>query len=93
MASKLTEDKDEKKTIEQYMEEDVEYTAPFSANPQEREIIVSVNGDFLRIKRGETVTIKRKHLEAIRNADRQRAAAYKYQYDSQRAGDAALAKM
>lgn len=93
MASKLTEDKDERKTIDELMEEYVEYTAPFPTSPDDRDIVVSVNGEFIRIKRGQTVSIKRKHYEALRDADRQRVASYKYQHDAQQAGAAALAKM
>lgn len=81
MASKLTESTE--KTIAERMEEYVEYEAPLTANPDERDVIVAVNGETLRIKRGEKVQIKRKFLEVLRNADAQRRAAVRYQREQQ----------
>ena len=78
MASKLTEDKGVK-TIEELMEEDVSYTAPYGATADEQPIFVAVNGDSVRIQRGETVTIKRKFYEVLRNAAEQERASKRYQ--------------
>ena len=83
----------ETKTIEEIMEEYVEYEAPLTANPDERDILVSVNGETLRIKRGERVQIKRKFLEVLRQADEQRRAAVRYQREQQQAAAQAVAKM
>lgn len=96
MATKLTETKAEQeatKTIEEIMEEYVEYEAPMTANPDERDILVAVNGETLRIKRGERVQIKRKFLEVLRQADEQRRSAIRYQREQQHAAAQAVAKM
>ena len=67
------------KDLNAHMEEYVEYTAPISADPDEQPIFVSVNGENLRIKRGETVRVKRKFLAALRDAAEQERAAIRYQ--------------
>ncbi len=62
------------------MEEYVEYTAPYGADLADTTpIFVAVNGESLRIKRGETVRIKRKFLEALRLAAAQEREALRYQ--------------
>ncbi len=69
-----------KNTITDPMEEYVEYTAPYAADLRdETPVFVAVNGESLRIKRGETVRIKRKFLEALRCASEQERAAMRYQ--------------
>lgn len=54
----------------------VSYTVPLMPGETKRDIIVGVNGETIRIKRGETVMIKRKFLEALNNANKQQLAAY-----------------
>ena len=54
----------------------VEYTAPFAADPHDREIFVAVNGENVRIMRGETVMIKRKFVKVLRDAAQQEREAY-----------------
>lgn len=62
------------------MEELVEYTAPYNADLSDATpVFVAVNGETLRIRRGETVSIKRKFLEALRCASEQERAAIRYQ--------------
>lgn len=55
----------------------VSYTAPLDLVRDTRDILVSVNGETIRIKRGETVTIQRKFLEVLQNAARQEMAAHR----------------
>lgn len=57
-------------------EELVSFTAPIDPTGRERDILLSVNGETIRIKRGSTVEIKRKFLECWENSIAQRNAAY-----------------
>ena len=66
------------------MEEYVEFETPLTADPEERDILVSVNGETLRIRRGERVRIQRKFAEVLRAAEEQRRAAVRYQRQQQR---------
>lgn len=76
----------EVQNIEDRMNELVEFTAPYSADINDNTpIFVQVNGESLRIMRGETVTIKRKFLEAIRDSLAQERAAIQYQRVQQKA--------
>ncbi len=80
MATKDTTTANPEKSIAEQMEELVEYTAPLGASVQdERPLLVAVNGEEIRIQRGETVKIKRKFVEAIQNANRQAHDARAYQ--------------
>lgn len=54
----------------------VEYSAPLIGMEKRRDILVSVNGETIRIQRGQTVRIKRKFQEALNNAARQEYNAY-----------------
>lgn len=74
----------EKKTYAERMEEYVDFETPLTADPDERDILVAVNGETLRIRRGERVQIQRKFLEVLRNAEAQRRAAVRYQRQQQR---------
>ncbi len=74
-------------------EELVSYTAPLLPWRNERDIFVSVNGESIRIKRGETVQIRRKFLEVIENAQRQEGAAYAYMAEAKRAVDKPMAAL
>ena len=68
----------EKKTTEAApdMEELVEYAAPLlTGTDAAPDIVVGVNGELIRIKRGETVRIKRKFVEVLRNAQAQESEA------------------
>lgn len=66
------------------MEEKVEYTAPILLQSDEQpDVVVGVNGELIRIKRGVPVRIKRKFLEALQNAADQRMAAFQYQSKAQ----------
>ncbi len=49
-------------------EELVDFTAPYDPTGEKRDIFLAVNGETVRVKRGETVQIKRKFLEAWNNS-------------------------
>lgn len=75
------------------MEELVDYTAPLLPNLKKRDILVGVNGETLRIKRGVPVKIKRKFYEALQNAAMQEFAALEARQEIQKQGEKALASM
>ena len=75
------------------MEELVPYTAPLLPNLKKRDILVGVNGETLRIKRGVTVMIKRKFYEALQNAAAQEFAALEAREDIRKQSEKALASM
>lgn len=75
-------------------EELVEYTAPLlDAHGESPDIFVGVNGKNILIKRGETVRIKRKFLEVIRNSEEQDRAAYRARQAAQRQANTPIADM
>ncbi len=49
-------------------EELVDFTAPYDPTGEKRDIFLAVNGETVRVKRGETVQIKRKFVEAWNNS-------------------------
>lgn len=57
------------------MEELVDFTAPVDPTGEKHDILLSVNGETVRVKRGSTVKLKRKFLEVWENAAAQTAAA------------------
>lgn len=61
----------------------VEYTAPLLPGMGTQDVIVGVNGEIIRIKRGEPVTIKRKFVNALNNAAKQQVEAYKAAAEAQ----------
>ncbi len=58
-------------------EELVSYTAPVDPTGKRVDVIAAVNGEMVRIRRGETVKIKRKFLEVLQQAARQEMDAYR----------------
>ena len=58
-------------------EELVDFTAPFDPTGEKQDIILSVNGETSRVKRGEAVEIKWKFLEVWDNAQQQANSARK----------------
>lgn len=71
-------------------EELVEYTAPLVYEDRERDVLVAVNGETIRLLRGVPVRIKRKHLEVLENARTQAEAARRLMEEARsRSGDAA----
>lgn len=75
------------------MEELVDYTAPLLPNLKKRDILVGVNGETLRIKRGVPVKIKRKFYNALQNAAAQEFAALEARQEIQKQSEKALASM
>lgn len=72
----------------------VPYTAPFiPGSKKQKPIVVIVNGEIIRIRRGETVKIKRKFLEVLENANAQTLAMYKTINDVKKAGEKPAAEM
>lgn len=71
----------------------VEYVAPIDPKGESRDIVVAVNGEMIRIQRGETVQIKRKFLKALQNADKQNMAAYRAMEEAARQSKQAIADM
>lgn len=69
----MSESKQTEKTPD--MEELVDFTAPVDPTGEKRDILLSVNGETIRVKRGQTVRVKRKFLEVWDNANRQALAA------------------
>lgn len=54
-----------------YMDEYVEVKLFKDSGRYKDDVIVGCNGDFIAIKRGERVKIKRKHAEILDNSERQ----------------------
>ena len=74
-------------------EELVEYTAPLAGMEKRRDILAAVNGETIRIKRGERVKIKRKFVEVLDNAARQEYAAHQAREKAVKDGSKALAEL
>ena len=75
------------------MEELVGYMAPVILGKADQTIFCQVNGENIRIKRGEKVKIKRKVKEVLDNAEAQEMAAYAYMEGAQRGSSKALADL
>ena len=71
----------------------IEYTAPLLPGSKQKDVWVAVNGETCVIKRGVTVKIKRKFLEALQNAQAQQYAAYRAMADIQKQGEKPAAEM
>ena len=71
----------------------VEYTAPLLGVPNKKDIIVGVNGETLRLKRGVPVKIKRKFLKVLQQAADQEIAAYKTMEQAQQQAHKAMAQL
>ncbi len=71
----------------------VEYTAPLLGSPNKKDIIVGVNGETIRIKRGMPVKIKRKFLKVLQQAADQEIAAYKTMEQAQQQAHKAMAQL
>lgn len=56
-------------------EELVSFTAPMDPTGARQDILLAVNGETVRVKRGSTVRLKRKFLEVWDNAAAQTLAA------------------
>ncbi len=56
-------------------EELVDFTAPLDPTGERQEIVLGVNGETIRVKRGESVKIKAKFLEVWKHSNQQAMAA------------------
>ena len=75
-------------------EELVDFTAPLlAADGSDTPIVVGVNGELIRIRRGEPVKIKRKFLWALENAQKQEIAAIRAMREAEASSRKALADM
>ena len=54
----------------------VEYMAPLLGAANKKDVIVGVNGETIRIKRGVPVKVKRKFYKVLKQAAEQEYAAY-----------------
>jgi len=73
-------------------EELVDFMVPMSG-PDSKPVLIGVNGEFIRIRPGETVTVRRKFVEAYNNAMKQERAAWETQTRAQNASRKALADL
>lgn len=92
LEAQATEPK-KKGTATDPMEELVSFTAPIDPTARERDILLSVNGETIRIKRGSTVEIKRKFLECWNNSVAQKNAAYAAMEQAMEGGKAPVLEM
>lgn len=60
----------------------VSYKAPLLGG-NKRDVVVSINGETYRIKRGETVKIPRNFVQVLQQADRQEVEAYRNRQKAQ----------
>ena len=58
-------------------EELVDYMAPLMGSATRKEVVVGVNGELIRIKRGVRVKIKKKFYRVLQQAADQELAAYR----------------
>ena len=83
----------EKKNMNDPMEELVEFTAPYDPTGAQRDILLGVNGETIRVKRGSTVSVKRKFVQLWEDANAQSAAARMTMEKASQGGKAPLLEM
>ena len=74
-------------------EELVDYMAPLMGSATRKEVVVGVNGEFIRIKRGVRVKIKKKFYRVLQQAADQELAAYRTMERAQEQGKRAVAQL
>lgn len=74
-------------------EELVDYMAPLMGSATRKEVVVGVNGELIRIKRGVRVKIKKKFYRVLQQAADQELAAYRTMERAQEQGKRAVARM
>ena len=72
-------------------EQYVDFTIPYGGD--NKPVFIGVNGESIRVRPGETVSVKRKFVEAWSNAQAQERAAWKTQRHAQNASKRALADL
>ncbi len=73
-------------------EEPVELLIP-RVGPDDRPVLIGVNGEFIRVQPGERVRVRRKFAEAWENAQSQENAAWEARVQAQNASRRALAEL
>ena len=73
-------------------EETVELLIP-RVGPDDRPVLIGVNGEFIRVQPGERVRVRRKFAEAWENAQTQENAAWEARVQAQNASRRALAEL
>ena len=72
----------------------VAYTASFIPGvKKQKPIVVGVNGEIIRIQRGETVKIKRKFVEVLDNANAQVMSTYHTINETKKQGEKPVAEL
>ena len=74
-------------------EELVDYMAPLMGSATRKEVVVGVNGELIRIKRGVRVKIKKKFYRVLQQAADQELAAYRAMERAQEQGKRAVAQL
>lgn len=74
-------------------EELVDYMAPLMGSATRKEVVVGVNGELIRIKRGVRVKIKKKFYRVLQQAADQELAAYQTMERAQEQGKRAVARL
>ena len=73
-------------------EEYVDFQIPMSG-PDSKPVLIGVNGEFIRVRPGEVVQVKRKFVEAYYNSKKQEREAWMTQTRAQNASKKALADL
>lgn len=74
-------------------EELVDYMAPLMGSATRKEVVVGVNGELIRIKRGVRVKIKKKFYRVLQQAADQELAAYRTMERAQEQSKRAVAQL
>lgn len=74
-------------------EELVDYMAPLMGSATRKDVVVGVNGELIRIKRGVRVKIKKKFYKVLQQAADQELAAYRTMERAQEQGKRAVAQL
>lgn len=74
-------------------EELVDYMAPLMGSATRKEVVVGVNGELIRIKRGVRVKIKKKFYRVLQQAADQELAAYRTMERAQEQSKRAVARL
>lgn len=74
-------------------EELVDYMAPLMGSATRKDVVVGVNGELIRIKRGVRVKIKKKFYRVLQQAADQELAAYQTMERAQEQGKRAVARL
>lgn len=71
----------------------VEYTAPLLGTKDRKDVIVGVNGETIRIKRGVKVKIPRKYVKVLEQATAQEYAAYQVMENAKKRASSPVSRL